>query len=306
MVDAVIPTLNSSKYLERCLSGLRNQEDGERINIIIIDGGSTDNTVKIAKDFNCDIYIRKGMYNTGKKGARNYSIHLCKTEYNWQIDSDNILLGNKVLIKLLKPFEDPKIVISNPMIVKENTKLTLNNYLTYIDNINLSILIKKGIQRDGYVFLEDLDYGLNNASIIKNNVLQLVGYDQDIAVLTRLRALHLSASAIVPDAQFIHLQTVGFIDYLKKLNKRVKLLSKFVKLGREEYFMSNSNYGLPKNISPVKHLSPINSLVYPFKYRHIKKDKLICLSFPLAFLYLTVALGHPVSTYTVYKNYVLR
>ncbi|MCL4479940.1 MAG: hypothetical protein M1113_00415, partial [Candidatus Thermoplasmatota archaeon] len=108
----------------------------------------------------------------------------------------------------MMPFEDdPKIIISNPLIIKENNRLTLNNYLSYIDNINFFTLINSGVKRDGYIFLEDLDYGLNNASIIKNRALKLVGYDQDIATLARLRAMHLSASGIVPDAQFIHLQT---------------------------------------------------------------------------------------------------
>ena len=305
LVDAIIPTFNSSKYIERCLTSLRNQEDGDRINLIIIDGGSTDETIKIAKDFNCEIYIKKGMYSNGKEGARNYGVHLCKSEYYWQIDSDNILLGNKVLIKLLKPFEDPSIIISNPMIIKENNKFTLNNYLAYIDNVNLSILLNKGIKRDGYIFLEDLDYGLNNAAIIKNSALKQVGYDQDIEVLTRLRALHLSASAIVPDAQFIHLQTTGFIDYLKKLNRRVMLYAKYVENGRDNYFISRDNQTLPENITPTKDLSPINSLIYSFKYYKLDKDKLIFLSFPLALLYLISAIGHPISTYKVYKNYVL-
>lgn len=305
LVDAVIPTLNSSRLLEHCLTSLRNQEFGELINIIVIDGGSTDETLKIAKDFNSEVYRKKGMYSNGKEGARNYGIKLCKTEYYWQIDSDNILLGNKVLTKLMMPFEDdPKIIISNPLIIKENNRLTLNNYLSYIDNINFFTLINSGVKRDGYIFLEDLDYGLNNASIIKNRALKLVGYDQDIATLARLRAMHLSASAIVPDAQFIHLQTTGFIDYIKKLNKRVILSSRYVKLGKDNFFITLKNQELLGNISHTKGLSPIGSLVNLFKYHNIKGNKFIFLSFPLILSYLMIALRHPISAYNVYKYFV--
>ena len=305
LVDAVIPTLNSSRLLELCLTNLRNQEFGELINIIVIDGGSTDETLKIAKDFNSNIYCKKGMYSNGKNGARNYGINLCKTEYYWQIDSDNILLGNKVLTKLMMPFEDdPKIIISNPLIIKENNRLTLNNYLSNIDNINFFTLINSGVKRDGYIFLEDLDYGLNNASIIKNRALKLVGYDQDIATLARLRAMHLSASAIVPDAQFIHLQTTGFIDYIKKLNKRVILSSKYVKLGKDNFFITLKNQELLGNISHTKGLSPIGSLVNLLKYQNIKGNKFIFLSVPLILSYLMITLRHPISAYNVYKYFV--
>jgi glycosyltransferase involved in cell wall biosynthesis len=51
MISIVIPALNEEKYLPDCLKSLRNQDYTGAYEIIIADNGSTDNTVRIAGDF---------------------------------------------------------------------------------------------------------------------------------------------------------------------------------------------------------------------------------------------------------------
>jgi len=51
MISVVIPALNEEKYLPDCLKSLRNQEYTGPYEIIIADNGSTDNTIRIAQDF---------------------------------------------------------------------------------------------------------------------------------------------------------------------------------------------------------------------------------------------------------------
>lgn len=50
-VSVIIPTLNEEKYIGASLSSIRRQEFSRPFEIIIGDGLSTDNTVKIAKDY---------------------------------------------------------------------------------------------------------------------------------------------------------------------------------------------------------------------------------------------------------------
>ena len=46
----VIPVLDESKHLDRCLTSLRNQTfDSQRHRILILDGGSNDNSREIAE-----------------------------------------------------------------------------------------------------------------------------------------------------------------------------------------------------------------------------------------------------------------
>ncbi len=51
MISVVIPALNEEKYLPDCLKSLRNQDYTGSYEIIIADNGSTDNTIRIAQDF---------------------------------------------------------------------------------------------------------------------------------------------------------------------------------------------------------------------------------------------------------------
>lgn len=52
MISIIIPTLNEEHYLPKLLSSIKNQAYSD-FEIIISDGGSTDNTKKIALDNNC-------------------------------------------------------------------------------------------------------------------------------------------------------------------------------------------------------------------------------------------------------------
>ena len=226
-IDAIIPTLNAESHLDKCLKSIRNMEGAESVNIIIIDGGSTDNTLDIAKEYDCEIVVKKGMFSTGINGARNYGLKLCKSNYYWQVDTDNEFLEKNFLVKMMEPFEnDPKIQISVPLPSLIDDSKSFLNFLTLYDLRQLEGVMKKGNDYGDYVVIDDLDYGLSNGSIIKKQALDSVGgYDFDIRTLTRLRIIKLSRSAVVRGAHYRHYSITGIIDYMRKLNRRARLYS---------------------------------------------------------------------------------
>lgn len=67
-ISIVIRTLNEEKYLEELLIAIKNQKlDHDQKEVVIIDSGSTDNTIKIAKKYECKItYIRKSDFTFGR------------------------------------------------------------------------------------------------------------------------------------------------------------------------------------------------------------------------------------------------
>lgn len=73
---------NEENNLERCLKSVQSIAD----EIIIVDTGSTDKTIEIAKKFTNKIYEQPWEGNFSKH--RNYSLSLCQSEWIFQIDAD--------------------------------------------------------------------------------------------------------------------------------------------------------------------------------------------------------------------------
>lgn len=97
MISAVINTFNEEKNIERCLSSITTWVD----EIIVIDMGSTDDTVKIAKKFKAKVFTHA--YTGFVEPARNFA--LTKAEGDWilLVDADEEVPIS--LAKLLQTFE---------------------------------------------------------------------------------------------------------------------------------------------------------------------------------------------------------
>lgn len=55
IVSIVIPTKNNADTIEKCLASIRNLDCPCELEVIIVDGNSTDGTVEIAKKYGCKI-----------------------------------------------------------------------------------------------------------------------------------------------------------------------------------------------------------------------------------------------------------
>jgi glycosyltransferase involved in cell wall biosynthesis len=66
LVSFVIPVLNSERTLERCLKSIICQ-NYQKIEVIVVDGGSTDGSVKIAEKYGAKIYYHKGLLGDARR-----------------------------------------------------------------------------------------------------------------------------------------------------------------------------------------------------------------------------------------------
>ena len=114
LVSVVIPVYNVEKYLEACIDSIL-QQTYEKIEIILVDDGSTDSCGKI-----CDEYASKDSRlkvlhkgNGGLSSARNAGIKVATGEWITFIDSDDYISEVYIeqLVKGLR--EDIEVVICN-------------------------------------------------------------------------------------------------------------------------------------------------------------------------------------------------
>ncbi len=86
LVSVIIPTYNSEKTINMCLKSIKEQTY-KNIEIIIVDRGSIDKTVKIASNF-AKVYI----INADERSAQmNYGAKIANGKYLYRVDSDFIL-----------------------------------------------------------------------------------------------------------------------------------------------------------------------------------------------------------------------
>ncbi len=112
LVSFIIPTLNAASVLENCLKSIKKQSFKD-YEIIITDGGSTDDTLKIAKKYQAKIF--KNPLKTAEAGKA-VGVKKAIGEYIALIDSDNILPTKNWLqknINILK--KDPQLIGAEPI-----------------------------------------------------------------------------------------------------------------------------------------------------------------------------------------------
>ncbi len=92
-ISVIIPFYNVERYISKCLSSLQSQTF-RNFETILIDDGSTDNSLKIAQDYvnkNQENTILVSRENKGISETRNEALSLSQGEYIAFVDSDDFL-----------------------------------------------------------------------------------------------------------------------------------------------------------------------------------------------------------------------
>jgi len=242
-VDVVIPTLNCRELLRQCLIRLKQQNYPGSVHIVVMDGGSTDGTPTLARDFGCEVVVREGLYSNGLTGARNLSLDYCKGDLYWQIDADNIIVDENVLYLLVEPFlQVDDLQLSIPMIATDETQADIDRYLAFDERRRLEEMSLNGQRTGHWIILEDSSYGITNATLIRTSMLRKVGgYDSDVRVLRRARRQGLSRGVIVENAMYFHLQAQSWKVWVRKQLRRVRRFGALTGTDLNQYFAPASH-----------------------------------------------------------------
>ena len=95
LVSIIIPVFNCQDWLTYAISSAINQEKSN-IEVIIINDGSTDNSLKVATNFISDKVKLFSQENRGASSARNLGLKYSKGDYIQFLDGDDILSESKI------------------------------------------------------------------------------------------------------------------------------------------------------------------------------------------------------------------
>lgn len=95
-LSIIVPVYNVEQYIKRCIQSLVNQDvSPDMYDIIVVDDGSPDNSIKILEEsFRNSNIIILHKENGGLSSARNYGLDYANSEYVWFVDSDDWIEEN--------------------------------------------------------------------------------------------------------------------------------------------------------------------------------------------------------------------
>ena len=107
IVSVIIPALNAAEWIGETLQSVLMQSFRE-IEVIVVDGGSTDGTQSITKAFGKSVKLICKLHS-GKSASRNAGIYAAQGEYIAFIDADDLWLPEKLELQLQMFSSDPNL-----------------------------------------------------------------------------------------------------------------------------------------------------------------------------------------------------
>ena len=104
IASVIVPTKNGGRYFRSVLEGLHGQRGSERTEVIVIDSGSTDDTLRIVADFPAIRLIQIPPHEFGHGRTRNLGARQARGEFLVFIPQDATPVGADWLDSLLAPF----------------------------------------------------------------------------------------------------------------------------------------------------------------------------------------------------------
>ena len=176
LISILIPAYNEEKVIGKTIESAL-EIDYPKKEVIIIDDGSTDKTLLIAKRFQRDNVKVLHKENSGKATALNYGINFAKGEILTILDADTIA-GKNSLKEIVKVFENaPEAggVAGNVKVRNKTNWLTWCQALEYVSGLQIA---RRAFDMFGAITIVPGAMGAFKKNILKDTG----GYDKDTIV----------------------------------------------------------------------------------------------------------------------------
>lgn len=311
-VSIILPTYNAEKDIQNCLASIKMQDyPKEKLEVIIIDGGSRDKTLEIVGKFKA--FPTKILFNPFRDCDQGKSIglHQAKGEIIALIDADNELSSPQWFKEMIKPLKKDEALFGaeSPWLIRKDDPL-INQYETLLQ-------VADPLARRFHPKMEIIDKGdyvvykakLGDTPVIGANgflwrrkVIDSVGgYEnrfEEVNFIARVIEGGYFSYAKVKNVGIYHYYCTSIFNYIKK---RLKIGRKF--LGRKErrqrtWVDSASKYGfLGAVLYNISLVGPLTEAV-----REYRKSKNVAWFYHPFISWLTIM----VYAYAVGEHYTKR
>lgn len=243
LVSVVVPAYNEEKNIITTLKSLTTLEYPiNKLEIIVVNDGSTDNTKRIVRGFiaqnkasNIKLLNKK---NEGKGAALNRGLAISKGEFFICLDADSIVTKD-ALEKILPHFTDDNIAAVLPLLKVDKPKNLWQKmqWLEYIVNMFYKKLMSN---------LNCVHVAPGPFSVYKKDVLQKIGgFDEDnitedLEITLRLQSKNYRIIQLT-DAEVFTIAPKTFKELYKQRNRWYK--GSIINTFKYRYMMLNRKYG---------------------------------------------------------------
>src|SRR3989344_7509632 len=133
-VSFVLATYQGERTIKKCLDSIFSQDYPKNLmEVLVIDGGSKDKTLEIAKNYSVKIFNNPKKHSEGEGMGKAQGFNKSKSDYVIFTDQDNVLLSKDCINNLLKPLlNDKDIWISGSKITVVKDDNLINRYLSIV------------------------------------------------------------------------------------------------------------------------------------------------------------------------------
>lgn len=243
LVSIIVPAYNEEKNIIPTLASLVKLDyPKKKLEIIVINDGSTDNTKGIVRQFmaqNKDYGIRLiNKKNEGKGAALNKGLALSRGKFFVCLDADSIVTKN-ALKKILPHFTDDKIAVVLPMLKVDRPK-NLWQKMQWLEYI-INMFYKKLMGRLDCVHVAPGPFSVYRADVLR----KVGGFDknnltEDLEITLRLQSKNYRIIQLT-DAEVFTIAPKTFKELYKQRNRWYK--GSIINAFRYRHIMFNKTYG---------------------------------------------------------------
>ena len=300
MISVIVPVYNCEKYLIDSINSIVNQTIFKDLEVIFVDDGSVDNSLKILKEYeakfnNIQVFHQE---NKGVSAARNLGVRKAKGEYIAFFDADDIARPQlyEKLLCLIEEYHVEISVVDYSMVFDDGTEKKHRTSTVQVLTDHEEIL--EQYLRNGLICTNPVDK-MFKAELVKT-ILFPEGYAIGEDMYFLYQVLKRANSIVIDSSESLYLYQLRNNSAMKrKFDERFfdsvklsKMMAEDMRNSRKLAFYGEANYiheickmlciyyinGIDEHYIEVKnYLKDLNNYSYRKAFRYMNKKHFIAL-----------------------------